>query len=368
VRGARAAAVIASAATVAACAPPVPDLVLLNARVFTANSAAPWAEALAIRGDRIVAVGTTADVGALAGASTVRRDVGGRTVLPGFNDAHVADPGLDGPAIRGFMQTAIGTGVTSMQWFVGHRTVREVGAALIEANTPVRVRVLRMPRPGPDGDTIDSRPHLPPQPGGHVDIRGMGFVLGPSDGDWLRQAVGWGYGSEDLLAIEPTSDGVLEDYVTAVEHSGLPEVWLRKRPRVERAGAAAAVLAPRLEAQGMVVVQRPDGAMPLESFVRSGVRLALASGRAGNPGATVAWATSAEQGGEALTREEAVVAGTLGAAYAEHSDREKGHLTVGALADLFVWSVDPFSASVEQLARARSILTIIGGRVVHDVP
>jgi predicted amidohydrolase YtcJ len=161
---------------------------------------------------------------------------------------------------------------------------------------------------------------------------------------------------------------VLEDYVTAVEHSGLPEVWLRKRPRVERAGAAAAVLAPRLEAQGMVVVQRPDGAMPLESFVRSGVRLALASGRAGNPGATVAWATSAEQGGEALTREEAVVAGTLGAAYAEHSDREKGHLTVGALADLFVWSVDPFSASVEQLARARSILTIIGGRVVHDVP
>ena len=205
------AAVVLFVTAAAACAPSPPDFVLLNARIFTANPAAPWAEALAIRGDRIIGVGTTAELAALGGATTVRRDVGGRTVLPGFNDAHVADPGLDGPAIRGFMQAAVATGVTSMQWFVGDRTVREAGAALIEANTPVRVRVLRMPRPGPDGATVDSRPHLPPQPGGHVDIRGMGFVFGPEDGDRLRQAIGWGYGTEDLLAIEPTSDAVLED-------------------------------------------------------------------------------------------------------------------------------------------------------------
>jgi hypothetical protein len=354
-----------SLAAAAACAPPPPDLVLLNARIFTANPAAPWAEALAIRGDRIVAVGTTPDVGALVGSSTVRRDVGGRSVLPGFNDAHVADPGLAGPAIRGFMQVAVATGVTSMQWFVGQRTVREAGAALVEANAPVRVRVLRMPRPGPDGATIDSRPHLPPRPGGHVDIRGMGFVMGPGDGDRLRQAVGWGYGNEDLLAIEPTSGDVLEDYVSAVEHTGLPEVWRQKRPRVERAGPAASAMAFRLSAQGMVVVQRPDGALPLASLVRSGVHLALASGRGGNPATTLAWATS---GAEALTMVEAAAAYTRGAAYAERTDREKGHLTVGALADLFVSSVDPFTATPGQLARARSILTIIGGRVVHDVP
>jgi hypothetical protein len=328
----------------------------------------PGPRQLAIRGDRIIGVGTTAELAALGGATTVRRDVGGRTVLPGFNDAHVADPGLDGPAIRGFMQAAVATGVTSMQWLVGDRTVREAGAALIEANTPVRVRVLRMPRPGPDGATVDSRPHLPPQPGGHVDIRGMGFVFGPEDGDRLRQAIGWGYGTEDLLAIEPTSDAVLEEYVGAVERTGLAEVWGRKRPRVERPGPAAAAMAPRLAALGMVAVQRPDGALPLASLVRGGVHLALGSGRGGNPARTVAWASSTDRGAEALKRDEALVAYTRGAAYAEHTDLEKGHLTVGALADLVVSSVDPLTASPEQLVRARSILTIIGGRVVHDVP
>ena len=66
--------------------------------------------------------------------------------------------------------------------------------------------------------------------------------------------------------------------------------------------------------------------------------------------------------------EEAIVAFTRGAAYAELMDRDKGHLTVGALADVMVPSVDPFTAPPDQLARARSTLTIIGGHIVHDVP
>ena len=160
VRRAAGAAVVLLAAAAAACAPQVPDLVLLNARIFTANPAAPWAEAVAIRGGRIVAVGSTADVGGLAGPSTLKRDLSGYTVIPGFNDAHVADPGGDAAGIRPFAQAALGYGVTSMQWFVGGRTVAEAGAALVEADTPARFRVFRMPRPGPDGVTIESRPHL----------------------------------------------------------------------------------------------------------------------------------------------------------------------------------------------------------------
>ncbi|HEX3159050.1 MAG TPA: amidohydrolase [Gemmatimonadaceae bacterium] len=67
---------------------PAPDLVLLGGRVFTADSTRPWAQALAIRGDRIVAVGTTSSVLALAGPATRRIRLGGRVVVPGFNDAH----------------------------------------------------------------------------------------------------------------------------------------------------------------------------------------------------------------------------------------------------------------------------------------
>jgi predicted amidohydrolase YtcJ len=63
-------------------------LALVNGRIWTGTRAQPEAEAIAIAGDRIVAVGTTADVRARAGtAETI--DLGGRFVVPGFTDAHV---------------------------------------------------------------------------------------------------------------------------------------------------------------------------------------------------------------------------------------------------------------------------------------
>src|ERR1044071_1946830 len=65
-----------------------PDLILFNGKVFTADAANPNAEALAIRGERIVEVGTTKIISVLAGPSTKRIDLGGRVVVPGFNDAH----------------------------------------------------------------------------------------------------------------------------------------------------------------------------------------------------------------------------------------------------------------------------------------
>jgi predicted amidohydrolase YtcJ/mono/diheme cytochrome c family protein len=68
--------------------PSYPDMVLLNGKVFTADPARPWAEAIAIRGERIMAVGSSAEIRALAGAGTRRIELGGRVVIPGINDAH----------------------------------------------------------------------------------------------------------------------------------------------------------------------------------------------------------------------------------------------------------------------------------------
>jgi predicted amidohydrolase YtcJ len=64
------------------------DLVLLNGKVFTADVTKPSAEAVAIRGGRIVAVGTSAEIETLVGAKTRQIDLQGRAVVPGFNDAH----------------------------------------------------------------------------------------------------------------------------------------------------------------------------------------------------------------------------------------------------------------------------------------
>ena len=64
------------------------DLIVTDARVWTADSARPWAEALAVKGDRLIAVGTRAQVEALAGSGTERMDAGGGFVVPGFIDNH----------------------------------------------------------------------------------------------------------------------------------------------------------------------------------------------------------------------------------------------------------------------------------------
>jgi hypothetical protein len=82
------------ALALAACTGPLPgapleaDLVLLDGRVFTADPERPWAEALAIRGERIVAVGTSESLRARAKPGTRTLSLGGRLVVPGINDAH----------------------------------------------------------------------------------------------------------------------------------------------------------------------------------------------------------------------------------------------------------------------------------------
>jgi len=57
---------------------------------------------------------------------------------------------------------------------------------------------------------------------------------------------------------------------------------------------------------------------------------------------------------------------TYGSAFAEFSEKEKGTLAPGKLADLAVLSQDIFAAPLPDLPKTTSVLTIVGGRIVHD--
>ncbi|MDP9160997.1 MAG: amidohydrolase family protein [Acidobacteriota bacterium] len=65
------------------------DTVIVNARIYTVNAARPWAEALAISGDKILAVGNTTEIAAYRDSSTKVIDAKGQLVLPGFTDCHI---------------------------------------------------------------------------------------------------------------------------------------------------------------------------------------------------------------------------------------------------------------------------------------
>jgi predicted amidohydrolase YtcJ len=64
------------------------DLILFNGKIITVNDTFQIAQAVAVRGSRIVAVGSNADVTRLAGPNTPRIDLRGKSVVPGFIDNH----------------------------------------------------------------------------------------------------------------------------------------------------------------------------------------------------------------------------------------------------------------------------------------
>jgi hypothetical protein len=72
---------------------PEPDLVVINAKVYTVDAAQPRAEAFAVKASRFLAVGSTADMKALAGKTTQTYDAKGMTIVPGFCDCHNHAPG-----------------------------------------------------------------------------------------------------------------------------------------------------------------------------------------------------------------------------------------------------------------------------------
>ncbi|HET9221767.1 MAG TPA: amidohydrolase family protein, partial [Roseiflexaceae bacterium] len=66
-----------------------PDVILTGGILHTIDPERPRATALALAGESIMAVGDDAAIEALAGPSTRRVALGGRTVVPGFNDSHI---------------------------------------------------------------------------------------------------------------------------------------------------------------------------------------------------------------------------------------------------------------------------------------
>src|SRR5262249_60752179 len=80
---------IASTAIVLQAQQSSADLILTNGKVITVDDKFTIAQAVAVRGDRIVAVGTNQQIGQMAGPNTKRIDLKGKAVVPGLIDNHM---------------------------------------------------------------------------------------------------------------------------------------------------------------------------------------------------------------------------------------------------------------------------------------
>ena len=108
------------------------DLIYTNAKVVTVNSKNEIAEAVAVAGDKIVAVGKAADIAKLRTGETRVVDLGGKTMVPGFYDNHIH---LGEPLIPWKYSSMIGE---LPEWLVGVYTIPDLMTALKEqvAKTP----------------------------------------------------------------------------------------------------------------------------------------------------------------------------------------------------------------------------------------
>jgi hypothetical protein len=196
--------------------------------------------------------------------------------------------------------------------------------------------------------------------------------------DMLRESLR----RNDHLLVHVVGDLTVETFLKAMVATGGDRVWSGRRVRLEHADGLMPDLVPLAKRLGVIVVQNPthlaldlerwgpgraEHDQPMRSLLKAGIPLALGSDGPLNPYLNIMLATTYKgKPSEAISREQAVTAYTLTAAYAEFAEKDKGSLEPGKLADLAVLSQDIFKVSDEELPKTASLLTIVGGKVVYD--
>lgn len=313
--------------------------------------------------------------------------------------------------VRAFVNAAVGWGVTSVHETGSPHDLATHLEILESADPEIRWTVYRLPMPSGDVGDIATAEAPRGSGAGNVRIAGDKWILDgtPVEGNVLRVRPGpdGGHGRmnfteeevralldgalqrEEQPALHVAGDSTLALVLGTMEELAPAEEWRRLRVRIEHGDGLGGDLLPRASRLGVVLIQNPlhfesvaalveaSGGDPAEvgppQALRSarevGVRVALGAdteGLARNPWLNLMLAvTHPARPDEALSREEALIAYTLGGAYAEGAEDRKGRLVPGAAADLAVLSRDVFEVPVERLPETRSLLTLVGGEIVH---
>ncbi|MCB2406850.1 amidohydrolase [Hymenobacter lucidus] len=308
--------------------------------------------------------------------------------------------------LRGFATEAASYGITTVQLFTNMPIARFARLAQ-QADLPVRVHARPFPvTNAKERETTEQRQMSKlPSYGPKVRVSGLKWVLDATPYErgaalrydyldrpgWrgqlnfsaaeVRKIVQEGLDWQQPLLFHCAGDRAAEQVLTTLESYGTKVNWPAQRVRIEHGDGVVEDLLPRAKRLGVVVVQNPahftepalfhqrwkPTMQPLRSLLTAGVPLALGSDGPMNPFLNIMLAgITPANPAEAITRQQAVQAYTTGSAYAEFTEKNKGSLAVGKLADLTVLSQDIFTVPPPALPRTTSVLTIVGGKVVHD--
>jgi predicted amidohydrolase YtcJ len=458
------------------------DLVIINANVRTMEKAKPRAEAIAVSGERITAVGSTIDISKLTGKNTVAIDAKGRLVLPGFNDAHAHFMAIGNLFSSIDLSTAKTEGdvvaklkhyakfLPKGRWILGGKLDPTVAISRdeIDAATPenpvfiyhsdpktavANGLALQLARVESSGGVLDSRgigsvqfvvpkdhvkdwPAIAETASNYAASFGITSVQDPHSDDmaavyrelhrqgklktriydcvslsnWAKLAalgtkaaegdamvrtgcVKGFYDAEDpdtlslakniaaadsaglqvlIHAIGKDANvSILNAFEKAASANGVRD----RRFRIEHAHNLRSVDIPRFARLKIIPSMQPilffsEGTGVQDEYRRlldPGAMLAFGADapmRGFNPLEGINGAVNAG-GKRGITVEEAVYAYTMGAAYAEFQEKEKGSIEMGKLADLVILAGDPFDKASD-LNKISVNLTLLAGVIVYD--
>lgn len=327
-------------------------------------------------------------------------------------DAYVNELPGDAEALqqtRDFLQSAIRFGITSIQDMSLPVAPERTLTLLEKTQSPIRVRLIRMPLTSPHGRDTQEGKRLSAKPSPLVTVSGTKWVL---DGTPIERSSAMrqpyadrpttsgelNFSQKEMeamlreslqnnnqLLVHIAGDRTTETFFNAMNATGSKKMWSKRRVRIEHGDGIMPDLVTRARELGVIVVQNPthftlgellvkrygiertSQMMPLRSLMDAGIPVALGSDGPLNPFLNIMLASGYPgKPKEALTREQAVTAYTLTSAYAEFAEKEKGSLEPGKLADLAVLSQDIFRVPPQDLPKTESVLTLVGGKIVYD--
>ena len=403
------------------------DVIYYNGQILTMEPDQPLAEAIAIRGDIILAVGTKVDVFALQGAGTTLIDLDGLTMTPGFIDSHahrIGDRWLFGdPSAEQMMEKALSQGWTSLhELFVFDQRLVELVNIDRAGAMPVRISMYLTMNFEYTYDLWWQAYQPLQQYSPYLQIAGLKITL---DREWGEQ-IFFTQEQYTQMVLDGTEKGwqiathsfspaanqiVLNGYAAALngqsndlmrlrlEHIGtMTDDELRQMADLGIIGSVGLLNSGSLPDDASFIKYIPASEVEhtarWRDLIDAGVFLI---GNTDDPWCCTDWRNNSEeppndatvmaaiyqgvtfntfkgreaepwQTAQVLTVQEALKMLTIHSAYAAHQENVIGSLKPGKYADLVILSGNPLTTPVEQIPGIAVLMTMVGGDVKYCAP
>lgn len=397
------------------------DVIYYNGQILTMEPDQPVAEAIAIRGEIILAVGSQADVFALKGDGTKLIDLQGATMTPGFIDSHahrIGDRWLFGDvSAEQMMAKALSQGWTSLhELFVFDQRLNELVAIDLAGAMPMRVSMYLTMNFEYTQDAWWQAYQPLQQYSPYLQIAGLKITL---DREWGEQIFftqeeytrmvlegtqkGWQIATHSFSP--PANQIVLDGYAAALlgesndilrlrlEHIGtITDAELRQMAELGIIGSVGLLNSGSLPEDASfkkyIPASEVEHTARWRDLIEAGVFLI---GNTDDPWCCTDWRNHIEppqdasvmaaiyqgvtfhtfkgrvpetwQSAQVLTVQEALEMLTIHGAYAAHQEEVIGSLKPGKYADLVILSGNPLTSAVEQIPGIAVLMTMVGGEV-----